>query len=413
MMTKLGAEEIGAVISFTKFVGTAEQSMLDGTRSRWRSLMCLIEVPTLPDYQARVANRPGQYVVLNVAFPDGNAEAVRVNIGRDTASCVRANGSILGRWRRENPPFNPLQNAVALSSPCLKIWRRNFACIHDAIPFQEPLVDIKQEDPRNTRILTHLQACEAEIHTINHALMTLPVQTALYHGYHAKASIAALADHQNLLNHGKLLLHNVGVAIDVYSNVPRLALPFNEEGVGEPQPQQRGAVLRAFLQRGPNQLGCDPPLDFIDYEVRPLRINGLNWQQNVPPGDIRFDAADLLLAYNGSLLVAETKMVGDTWPSSGLQQVLYYGSMLAHADQIRRAEQIYNLHFARDVWLGLIVQRRDDLAWRADLGQTLAFATHPQTMVTLADHFAGLRVVEIEEVPPGWRIVIEHRIPWN
>jgi len=378
--------------------------------------MCLRRLHGLTDYQTQVASKPGKYVVLSVAFGGGVAEAVRVNVEAGKASCRRSAGPAPPNRPPLAPPFGLLPQSAALSFDCLATWGENFAVVRDALG-PTPLGSIPLGSEKSTRILKALQAQAAGILAINDLLATLPVETALYRAYHSQAKTAGqLVAAGELAPAGVTLLGSVTEALATYARVPELALPFRQAGdAGEPSP--RGAQLRHFLQHaGANPLGCAPPLDYVDYEARPLRINKLAWAEN-PHGDIRRDAADLLLRYDSRPAVTEAKMKGDKWPSAGLQQVLYYGTMLAHEAQMPRVEHYYPGCFPhKDLWLGLIVERHEEAAWRADLDMTIAFARHPAAQAAAAGHFAGLLVVEVEERPVRsgrWAAVAEHPISWR
>jgi hypothetical protein len=378
--------------------------------------VCFRRLHGLTDYQTHVADKPGKYVVLSVTFGGGAAETVRVNVEAGNASCRRSAGPAPRNHPPLTPPFGLLPQSAALPFDCLATWGENFAVVRDAIG-PTPLGSIPLGSGDSTRILGALQAQAPAILEIDDRLATLPVETALYGAYHSQAKTAGqLLAAGGLTPAGVTLLGSVTEALATYARVPELALPFRQAGDGG-EPSPRGAQLRHFFQHaGANPLGFATPLDFVDYEARPLRINKLAWAQS-SHGDIRRDAVDLLLRYESRPAVTEAKMKGDKWPSAGLQQILYYGTMLAHEAQMRRLERYYPVRFPhKELWLGLIVERHEEAAWRADLDMTLAFARHPAAQAAAAGHFAGLLVVEVEERPAGsgrWVAVAEHPIQWR
>ena len=54
-------------------------------------------------------------------------------------------------------------------------------------------------------------------------------------------------------------------------------------------------------------------------------------------------------------------MIGDTWTSSALQQILLFGAMVAGEHQSRRLQYHYGAEFEQGrQWLAVLVEDRDD-----------------------------------------------------
>jgi hypothetical protein len=96
-------------------------------------------------------------------------------------------------------------------------------------------------------------------------------------------------------------------------------------------------------------------------------------------------------------------MAGDTWTSSAMLQILFYGSMLSNGHQRRRLMRFFPDQFgSTQPWLGIIVENRDDKDFAADFEQAVTFASHSQTRKLLQPHFDGMIFNLLHPENGGW-----------
>ena len=240
--------------------------------------------------------------------------------------------------------------------------------------------------------------------------------------------------HPNSINHfenGKLtdqgftLFNEFTEASDLYTQLPELRDYLDQGSVRVDQIGPRGQQFREWLQRNSTiNDGSDIALDYVAYELRPLRISGgcFQWKQTAATEstsadgvsrDLRRISVDLLLRFDGYPLWTELKMQGDTWTSCAFQQILFYGSMLNSGNQKRRCRRYFADQFqCFQPWLGVLVEDRADPKFLADYEQTLKAASSELSKSVLGNLFGGLVFGMIQKTESGWKLSRSEVVRW-
>lgn len=382
-----------------------------------------IFLSSVDEYRQKVAATPGKYVLLDVALGD-SAEALRVNVKSDRSSSYRrAPDDFAVRFDSQQPPFTILPSTVCFSFETVGQLAANFATVRECVG-DNPIGNIPLASPENERILNRLQQKKAELLRIAQTCHDIEVETAIYKAYHLNPPKLGLMEGESPSELGIGLLSHFDEAVRCYSQLPELLDFHDDEGRGTGHPSRRGDLLRCFAQSNPNALfGTRPEINWIDYEVSPLVIRLQRWNQPAE-NDIRRDSIDLLLQLVESgtryPLACEVKMRDDKWTSAALQQILYYGSMMASDQQRRRLRKHFPDRFdSEDLWLGLIVEERPGDDFQRDFCDTLLFAKHPTATQTLGRHFAGMLMILIGEASgtagstTKWEERESHLVDWR
>jgi len=174
-----------------------------------------------------------------------------------------------------------------------------------------------------------------------------------------------------------------------------------------------------------NPLQGHHPLNYVNYEIKPLNIaDTIRWNCGTDP---RTDSVDLLLSYQGSAVLTEVKMAGDSFVSGALVQILYYASITANESQHQRLRRKFPSLSHESLWLCVIAEERDEAkpneaGFSADKDATVRFLKHQETKQVLGRYFRGIFVLVIREEStpfdqqkgiPAFRVVEECRIDWR
>jgi hypothetical protein len=378
------------------------------------------------DFNEAIEGASGRHIVTNVSF-DGNApEAIRLNLASPRSS-LRRRLHPRRYFPRNETPFEIHNPSVFLSSDQLTGLQDNFAVIQEAL---EGLGDRRLsktpfDDPIHETILPIIQSISYEIAWIDSVLDSLSLDSSLYRSYLRKSRSVSLFDHQVATEQAVMLLDEFKLASELYSQLPELRAYHVLGDVQTDDIGPRGQQFRQWLQSNMTiNDGAGIALDYIAYELRPLRIAGRNfqWKMDALPegmvpqwaaGDLRKVAVDLLLRYQGHPVWCEVKAKGDTWTSSAFQQILFYGSMLSSGNQIRRCHRQFKDEFQSfHPWLGILVEDQDDQMFLADYEQTINFASSQITKNTLKDLFSGIVFAMFRETPDGWMLSRSQFIIW-
>ena len=377
-----------------------------------RNAMRLDRVPNMQEYQAFSRKRTGLHVLTNTCFQDGCPEALRLNLQSPNTGYRRANGSP-GTFPRESSPFDILSPSLLLSADQLGLWHSNFAVVSEAVG-NKPLGTIRVKDPANDSILRHLQARSFEIAYIDTLMETLPVETALYQAYNRHGKTIGLLHGDTVTVEGASLLRDFESAAAVYCQVPELCRYFVQEDIRTEELGPRGQRFREWLSGSHTlPIGQEAALEYIGYELRPLHLAGRDFRWKQTAGDLRLVAVDLLCRYQDQPVWCEVKMAGDTWTSSALLQILFYGCMVSSGHQRRRLNRFFPNQFnSCRPWLGILVEKRDDPDFCRDWDQTIAFARHPSSKQVLQPHFDGIIFVLLTQEEEGWGMADSTVVRW-
>lgn len=208
--------------------------------------------------------------------------------------------------------------------------------------------------------------------------------------------------------HGIELLRAFTSSHGFYAVLPEL-----REFVGlkrkDGDPSDKGGKIRRWIQRTQFlNLSTGERLDYVEYELKPLRVsNILKWTCPVAEDDTanpRRDSLDLLMRLDRSPVFVEIKASNDSFCSSALAQILYYGCILTANRQRNRLTRQFPAIANVPGWLCVIAQERDERkepGFTADEQQTIQFLRHPETKKALAPHFKGGFIVVINVTSDG------------
>jgi hypothetical protein len=323
---------------------------------------------------------------------------------------------------RSTPPFRIHNPAVLLSSDQIAGLQDNFASVHEGIG-DTRLGSISIESSTHESMLPMIQAKSYEIVWIDTVLETLSLDSALYRSYLRHPKSLNLFDQGTATEQALTLLDETKEASDLYAQLPELRAYADQVEVQTEDIGPRGEQFRRWLQQNEAITNDgDFALDYVAYALRPLRISGSTWkmglstEDSIPQGtvqDLRKAALDLLLRFDGHPVWCEVKAKGDTWTSSALQQILFYGTMLNSGNQKRRCRRYFTNQFNQfHPWLGILVEDRDDPRFLADYEQTLKFAQSEVFTTMLADLFGGIIFGMIQETESGWKLSRSDVVRW-
>lgn len=356
----------------------------------------------------------GLRVLTNVSFNGDTPEAIRLNLASPNSSLRRSDER--SQFSRSETPFAIHNPAVMLSSDQLVGLQDNFAVIHEALG-DSRLGNTPIDDDRNKSILSMIQARSYEIVWIDSLLDSLSLNSTLHRSYLSHPRTVDLSNKDVAAS----LLTSFQEASDLYSQLPELRAYSVQGDVQTENIGPRGERFRLWLQQNASiRSGGDLALDYVAYALRPLRMSGrdFKWKQGLPGEDVVMDlrlaAVDLLLRFDVHPVWCEVKAKGDTWTSSAMQQILFYGSMLSSGNQKRRCRRHFLDQFqCFQPWLGILVEDRDDPQFQADYEQTLTFASSENFRNSLKDSFGGIVFGMIQEASNGWTISRSKIIRWN
>ena len=253
----------------------------------------------------------------------------------------------------------------------------------------------------------------------------LSLDSALFRSCRSYLKAVTLFDHGTATEQATTLLTEFQQASEQYSQLAELGAYLDQNDFLSEDIGRRGDQFRSWLQRrGTITYGSGMTLDYVAHELGPLPISGVDfqWDWNSVDGhtftesvsqELRRSSVDLLLRFDGRPVWTEVKMRGDTWTSSAMQQILFYGSILSSGNQKRRCRHYFPDHFQSfQPWLGILVEDRDAPKFVADYEQTLNFANSQNTKSTLKDLFGGIVFGIIQETPNGWVLSRSQIIRW-
>ena len=276
--------------------------------------------------------------------------------------------------------------------------------------------NISINDPANDSILSKLQASSFEIAYIDSLLDTLSLDTQLYAKYNEHPKALRLFQGNEPTPTGRELLNQFEEAYAVYTTLPELRTYFDQGSAQEGKLGPRGQQFRGWLQQV-NEIPIDNDLNlaYVAYELKPWHMSGKNFRWKQDAGDLRLASVDMLCRYQGQPVWCEVKMAGDTWTSSAVLQILFYGSCVCTSYQRRRLSRVFATEFddARP-WLAIIVERRQEQEseFLADFEQAVAFAQHELTCSLLNHHFNGMLFVIVSQIDKGWNVDRHVQVHW-
>ena len=352
------------------------------------------------DFREATEGVKGFQVLTNVSF-DGVPEAIRLNLSLPNSRLRRSVTSY--PFPRREKQFEIHSPSVLLSASQLNGFQENFAVIHEALG-ASTLASISIDAQDHELILPKIQARSHDIVWIDSFLEQVSMDSALYHSYLLHPGSLNLLDADQPTEVGATLLHNFEEAVDRYSQVPELREYFVQEDVEEEDIGPAGQQFRQWLQQN-NAVsnGGAVTLEYVGYELHPLRMSGATFHWNQERNDLRRVSVDLLLRFAGNPVWCELKMKGDSWTSTALQQILFYGSMLCSGNQQRRCRRFYSDQFTQfKPWLGIIVEDREEIGFVEDFEQTLRFAQLGATQAILRDLFGGIVFGILSSIDNRW-----------
>ncbi len=374
------------------------------------------------DFIEATKEATGLQILTNVSFDTNAPEAVRLNLASPNSSLRRS--ALRMHFPRSTPPFTIHNPAVLLSSDQIAGLQDNFASVHEAIG-DTRLGSISIESPTHESMLPMIQARSYEIVWIDTILETLSLDSALYRSYLRHPKSVNFFENGKLTDQGVTLLNEFIEASNLYTQLPELRDYFDQGSVRVDEIGPRGQQFREWLQGNSTiKDGSDIALDYVAYELRPLRISGgcFQWKQSASiestsaegvSYDLRRISVDLLLRFEGYPLWTELKMQGDTWASCAFQQILFYGSMLNCGNQQRRCRRYFAEQFqCFQPWLGVLVEDRADPKFLADYEQTLKAASSELSKSVLGNLFGGLVFGMIQKTESGWKLSRSDVVRW-
>lgn len=355
------------------------------------------------DFREATEGVKGFQVLTNVSFDGDVPEAIRFNLALPNSRLRRSLESFL--FPRREKQFEIHNRSVLLSASQLNGFQDNFAVVHEVLGDRR-LASIPIDDPIHELILPKIQARSYEILWMDSFLENVPMDSALYHSYLLHPAALQLLDADQPTELGATLLHDFEEAVDLYSQVPELREYFVQEDVEVENIGPRGQQFRQWLQQNHAVSdGGTVTLDYVAYELHPLRMSGGTFHWNQELNDLRRVSVDLLLRFEGNPVWCELKMRGDSWTSTALQQILFYGSMLCSGNQQRRCRRTFSDQFERfRPWLGIIVEEREENGFVEDFEQTLSFVQHPATQTILRDLFGGVVFGALKFIDDQWTL---------
>lgn len=243
--------------------------------------------------------------------------------------------------------------------------------------------------------------------TLVHKQQELPLETNLYQEFLKHPRSLRLFDSEVMSDAGQSLLTNFSQAIACYVQVPQLRGYSIQESVREGELGPAGEQFLEWFQQARRLSGpaAEAGLEYVAYALRPLRLSGAEFRWERQTQDARRLSIDLLCRFRGQPVWTELKMIGDTWTSSALQQILLYGAMVAGGHQVRRLQSYYGAEFEQGrPWLAVLVEDRDDRAFLDDFDQTLRFVRLPAAKKAIQEHFAGIILAKIKGHEGQWGI---------
>ncbi|WP_237228827.1 hypothetical protein [Rubinisphaera sp. JC750] len=368
-------------------------------------------IHTQQELVAAVAEKTGRHVLLNAVFDSGAPETIRLNLASPNCSCYSSSHGAQ-TFSLDEIPFQVLSPAVLLSMSELSGWAANFTFAAEAVG-EVSWGQIPQNDPRNDVPLPKLQSVIDQLLEADSLLRELPVETDLYRSYLKHPRSLRLLDGEVMSDAGQDLLANFAQATTCYVQVPELRGYCIQESVREGELGPAGEQFREWFQQacGLSGSAADAGLEYVAYSLRPLRLSGSEFRWETQTQDARRLSIDLLCRFRGQPVWTELKMVGDTWTSSALQQILLYGAMVAGGHQASRLQSYYGAEFEQDrPWLAVVVEDRDDQAFLEDFDQTLRFVQLPAAKKAVQEYFAGIILAKITRLEGQWQISEWHAI---
>lgn len=362
-------------------------------------------IHTQQELVTAVAEKTGRHVLLNAVFDSETPEAIRFNLASPNCSFYSSSHGAQ-TFTLDEIPFQVLSPAVLLSVSELAEWAANFAFVAEVVG-DVSWGQIPQNDPRNDVLLRKLQAVIDQLLEADSLLRDLPVETDLYRSYLKHPRSLRLIDGEGMSAAGQNLLVNFSQAATCYVQVPQLRGYSIQESVREGELGPAGEQFRECFQQARRLSGpaADAGLEYVAYALRPLRLSGAEFRWEKQTQDARRLSIDLLCRFRRQPVWTELKMIGDTWTSSALQQILLYGAMVAGGHQARRLQSYYGAEFEQGrSWLAVVVEDRDDRAFLEDFDQTLRFVQLPAAKQVIQEHFAGIILAKIKEDDGQWGI---------
>jgi len=353
-----------------------------------------------------LANTTGQHVLTNVSFNNGPPETIRLNATSGDCSFWRCTGK-RDTFSVGEPPFQFHYPSLCFSFGQLGQWQKNFAVVHDAIG-DFSLGSIPAVDARNKQILCGLQNRTFEIDHIDKLLHELDFDTALYQSYSLKENSLNLSDG------GLELLESFANAVSNYGQIPELrSFSKDRENRRRGDLGPHGQRFREWFSQNSLTLNDNGIIEYIDDELKPLHLSGREFRWNQNEGDLRLVSVDLLCEYGGHPVWCEVKMDGDSWTSSAVLQILFYGSMICSGNQQRRIRRRFYDRFEQTrPMLGVIVEKRDNQDFQSDFESSLQFARHQKTQSALGPYFDGMIFIVIQSDADGWAVKRSEVVPW-
>ena len=354
----------------------------------------------------------GKYIVLNLMV-NAKLTAAALNLEPQTVGWTTSTGSTNSFPRDAIAPFQFTDETAYFSYDQLNVLARNFEIIWKAVPEKAKdqnqnkvsIGKIPRGGPEMEELLKNLQHIAGEFKSIIGRLNE-SLDTEMYLNRKRKTSWVLL-ENGAISKEGRQLLSEFERSVAALESLPELReFGTSNRDRKSDRPHPKCDKFRYFLN---NELtkGHHPcsPLEYVDYELKPLNINGMKWESE--HGDPRTDSIDLLFHLNGEAVITEVKMDGDSFLSEALVQLLYYGCPLACEKQKKRLRKHYAEIKENKTWLCLLHQTRDTggesdrKRFKADKDEVIGFLKLNETRDSLEKFFAGIFIVEIEDTSSG------------
>ncbi|MDA7932949.1 hypothetical protein N9B53_03930 [Mariniblastus sp.] len=407
----------------------------------------------------KIENPSGGYFATNIQINGAKATTARLNVdaqsetfGWVTKDTKKDGGNNFGNYRRDRDCLEVKEYSKLYHQTELGLVRDNFQIIRELLHEGTEVTSFGRmardsQDLRKFLEKLHQSAdeiCDERGKLINAVNGTNP-DTPIFKLYLEKTSRTLCCD-TKISDDGKRTLKAFCESRNQLENLPELlGFEGGVRGGNLPEKAPWTNRFRHYLEQIKNQNGNSPlgDLHYVAYELKPMRITGMNYggaPDDVRKADDRRDhrlrSMDLLLKYEDNAVLTEVKMVGDGNSfSHPLVQLLYYTCFLTCKNQRNRLKRHYKVD-GNKLWLCLILEDRDVpqhdkknyreyptdnklRAYKEDKKQVLKFLNHSNVQEQLKAYFCGIFILTITETEDSkkdnyaWKVKEEIKIPFE
>lgn len=328
-----------------------------------------------------------------------------------------------GAWRDKNgnkgsgklidhSNINICCNTMSLSRGDLEKLAKELAELSRLLP-ATPIGDIRRSSPEALDVLDQLMNGGVEIIRKS---VEQDLTTELFLKRRELGKYVNLLIDGELSKYAREVLNSFKKSQRFYAELPELSSFTGDKRTSE-DPSDKGGKIRASIKAlNGIDISSEIHLDFVEYELKPLRISQivgwtaqLDGHDNVDP---RKDSMDILLSCDKLPVHTEVKAQGDSYCSSALVQIFYYGCVLANERQRRRLCGQFPQLDDSPAWLAVIAEERGEEKERGfdeDRIMTVNFLQHQETQEALRPFFYGVFIMVVRKNPDSTYSVIEEQ----